>query len=239
MASDTPAIDEEGAYRSLHAPAVVALALALASCVALLVPQAWALALVAIVVALLARSAVARSPETLTGGGIASLSLGIALAVLVAVVARGVVANRLHSAEADKIGDRFVQLLSKGDNVGALELTLAHRSRRPSADEAQLFYTSNEEAAKRLAEFLARPEVVALRGTGDAAPRLVASDPAVAGPRGVVSVFRYYDVPTDALGPGARRTVAVTLRRYPAEGIGRPAWRVSDFAFVNRDPSAL
>jgi hypothetical protein len=239
MASDNPTIDDDGAYRSLYAPAVVALVLALSGCVALLVPLAWPVALVAVAVALLARSAVSRSPETLTGGGIASLALAVAVAVLVAVAARGAIAGRLHSAEANKIGDRFTELLAAGDHVGALELTLDHRSRRPSADEAKLFYASNEEAAKRLEEFLARPEVVALRGAGEAAPKLVGSDPAQAGGRGTVVVYRYYEVPAEASSVGRRRTVAVTLRRDRPTGIGRPAWRVADFAFVNRDPSGV
>ncbi|MGL4513727.1 MAG: hypothetical protein ACRCT8_11610 [Lacipirellulaceae bacterium] len=230
MASDPATIDDEASYRSLHAPAVVALVLALAGGVAMLAPVAWPIALVALAVGLLAYGAIARSPETLTGGAVAALAVGLSVVVLTAVFARGVVAGRLHAADASRVADRFLELLAEGDDVGALELTLAHGSRRATREAAGLLYSSNEEAKKRLTEFGAKPAIVGLKSKGAGAPRLVERTAARNGPGKTVSVVHLYDLDSD--GAEARRTVALTLRRDPPQGVGRPAWRVADFDFA-------
>ncbi|MEN0111328.1 MAG: hypothetical protein AAF805_11455 [Planctomycetota bacterium] len=215
--------NELGDYRPVSPAAVIALALGALSPVALITPWLTPLPLLAVAVAVAAAAGVRRNADSRTGFGVAAVGLAIAAVTAGALATRGVTADSLHSAEAGRVADRFVELLLEGDAIGAHELSIPWSGRRSSADVARLYYEANEEATAKLDEFLETPVVGRLlrSGGGSASLRREVAPTPMKGGR--VAAARYYEAAIpDAPSIGVR----VDLRRSSPRVAGVVAWRV-------------
>lgn len=224
--SDTQS-DEVVAYRPVSTLAVLGAVLALVSSLALVSPWFVWLPVIAAVTCFAGARAVASSPDSKTGLGIAKAGLVVSLLLGGAVFARTQARQSWHTNTARPVAERFLESLAEGDTVAAYELTLPLADRRPSEEHAAIYYEADQDAAKRLADFSSSPVVSQLLKLGEP----LRLGPAVSVGRsrgGRVSVFWQLVMPGS--GGAKDRELKFRLDR-PAKSsaVAPAAWRVSDF----------
>ena len=222
MDSELSPEDEALTYRSLSPLAVAGLVLGVVACAALLSPALSLLPIVAGGVSVAGLIAVARSPETRTGRGLAMTGLALSVAVGVGNAVRSGVAERINAGATVVLADRFVGAVAEGDLIAAHELTLGLRYRRPTDELARLYYASDDTAKQQLEEFQQDPAIRAL-GTGE-----YVRDPSAYGEvnrRGQLKVYWAYQTQ-----PTGRRVV-VELSKTPPRLAGPASWWVSGHRF--------
>lgn len=211
------------AYRPVSALAVVGLALAGVSLLALVTPWLAPVAVFAAALCWWAAHDVGRDPTAKGGGSLAVAGLVLSALTLGAVVAKRPFADRLHLTAAAAVGDRFVELLAEGNHVGAFELSLPLADRQPTSELAESLYASDDGAGEKLAAFRARPEIVRIAQLGPPGPRRGASAAVGAGSAGRVFASVPYALPGEPL------ELRLRMERSGSARWGGVAWRVTDF----------
>lgn len=212
------------AYRSLSTPAVVGAVLAALSGLVFVSPYLWPLPIAAAAVSLAAVRSIRAGGDAKSGLSLAVAALCLAVAVGSGAYARRVALTSGHHKAAGIVAEEFLRRLRAGDTAGALELTVAYGERLPSAEAAELYYESDEEAAARMKSFLEKPAVAAL-AKGDP-PRLKRKLGVSGGRFGKISLVREYAV-------SAESEVLLTLERSAPRGELAVAWRVAQFEFAD------
>lgn len=219
-----PLTDEVVEYRPVSAAAVLGLVLAVASPLALVTEWLGFLPIVAAVLCLVATLKVRKSPETLSGQGIAIVGLVVACVAVGASNSQRLVEHRLHAATATAVADRFVGALEEGDAVAAYELTLPFAERMADPKAAASHYADDEEAAERLEHF---HEIAPVHEALGQSLEPLGMAGAGKGSVGRVAAMCRYLLP--AHGDEAESVLIVTLERPDQTRLGKPAWRVADF----------
>ncbi len=221
---------EAAEYRSLSPVAILGLVLGLLSPLALVTPFLMPLPVVAVLLSWIAARSIRKSPETKAGFGLALAGLGLSVAVLGAIYARGYVATILQQSAAERVAAQFLKRLRSGDIAGAYDLKQEHHKRLPTAEAAAIFYEANEEAAQQLAEFADNPAVRCLASGDD--PKILR--------RLEVQKLRYgkfatgivYRTSEEGAAEEKQREVSLILERSSPRA-SRPAWRVTNFEFAD------
>lgn len=161
---------EELGYRSVSVKAVVGLALAFLSPLALIHPALWVAPALAAGVSLWALWDIAREPERWAGRGTALAALGLALFVGAAAGGQYYARRAMSVSEARETIDLWFNELRHDEPHRAHQLALPPDERFP-LDEEDLWeaYRSVPKVSTELKQFVARPEIKALLALGEQA----------------------------------------------------------------------
>ncbi|MCC7475138.1 MAG: hypothetical protein IT425_07055 [Pirellulales bacterium] len=160
-------------YRSLSASAVVGLALGLLSPLSFGGVLLYVVPVAGAAVSLFAFRQIAKSEGSLAGRGAAAVGLFLAVAMLVAPVARAAVIRHDRTSQAQAFGERWLALVTSGDVMEAFRLSV-DSTRSPSPLEP---HESSTPQQSPLDKFTSMPLVKALVALGkDASIRLVATE---------------------------------------------------------------
>ncbi len=231
---DQPALsdhltDDVVSYRSVSPLAVLGAVLGITSPLALVSAFLAPLAMVGAVVSLVAISSIRRDPESKSGQWVATFGLFLSLLVLGATLLRGPLVQRLHSAAAEPLVERYLDLLSEGDFAAAHQLTLPYSKRRPGEEAMRVHYGVNAEAQADLEAFQSQ-DIIQRISAQD--PQLVGQSNAERTGPGVVSITWLYRLPATEGRPELGLKVRTERKRLGE----RSSWRIAQTE-VARAPS--
>lgn len=170
-------------YQYLSKTAVVATIVSVIGLLGLLVPLLALISLIGLVLSGIALSQISRSDGTLSGRGMARVSLFISLAVLGNAIGYQVTKSNRLAAEARKKAEVFIEHVAAGERKVAHQLMLPVEQRAPqgvglefyyqqprgdSTPQTQMESTFQDTDMKRLVEYLesgARPQFIRSLGT--------------------------------------------------------------------------
>ena len=227
MKSSLEPVDDDK-YSQLAPLAVIALALGVASVLALIGPLFFLVPVAAIGVALIALGKIRQSDGALSGAGLARAGLALATIFLVASLVRSEVRNRMLQEQAGATAERWLRLMTAGDSVNARALLTGDAA-------GGLVPRSNPGAEPRPTEELERIAVERLGQdplmrdfAGVDEPQIAVeslSEPIFDGGRTIVGAKLFLGDPDS----GDHRHVQMQLARnkyYESEG---EPWRVNDW----------
>jgi hypothetical protein len=165
VAEDLPG-EAPAAYRTPSVLAVGALLVALASPLALLHLLAWAVPVVAVVVAILALRRIAASEGELVGRGLALVALALGLFCGVAAVTHYYTHLARLEAEADAVVRQWSAALATGDVPVAHQWTVRAEERAPEDQRTWVWYQRSASIRRDLRRFVKEPVVRALLELG-------------------------------------------------------------------------
>lgn len=212
-------------YSQLAPLAIIALALGLASVLALIGPLFFLVPVAAIGLSLLALSKIRQSDGALTGAGLALAGLACATICLVASLVRGEVRDRMLQEQAGAAARRWLLLMTEGDVVNARALLTGEAAGglvpRPEPGSSP---RPNEELERIAIERLAQDPIVRDFAKVDQ-PQIgveTVSEPVFDGARTVVGTTLFLADPAS----GEHRHIDLQLSRtkyYESEG---DPWRI-------------
>lgn len=124
--------DPDNSYKSLSLWSIFALVASIVSALSLVTVLLWILPVIAICIALFALYAISRSPESLTGSGVAVTAVAIAIFFLALAPTRTVARRYYLASQARTYTDEWLNLVKEGRAAEAFHLTLTPANR--SAD---------------------------------------------------------------------------------------------------------
>lgn len=223
---DLPKSDEEAlAYRSLSTQAILGVVLALLSPLAFVMPLFLVVPLAGAVISCAAALAINRSPERLTGQGLALAGLFLSVVVGSAAYSSTLAKASLHRLDAERLVQEFVAALAEKNYPAACELTRPLALRLAEGEDVRSHYAEDEEADKRLEAFLQSGAAAAMASPPP--PQLVYDGTPTRVTGGAIHYTRIYRVQSAE----RERFVKLALSRETAFD-GTSSWYVSSCDFT-------
>lgn len=211
----------ESSYRSLNPLAVVGLLLGLASPLLYFAPLLTVLPVLAIGVCAVALGQIAKTPEYLTGRGMALVGMTLAVAVLCSYHVSGLLEKRLLSAQAEPYALEWIELVRNSQVEQAYQLTLDARSRAAIEAAEKRGEPSTVISSE---EFASQSAVKALTQVGSAGKVRHRYDGALMRQkRGNLQLSQMYDVQSS---DGQTVEVALLMQRTAGREGAPAVWRV-------------
>lgn len=239
-AEDYTGSDGDADYRPVSGAAIVALILGLLSPLAVFWSILWLLPLLGVLASAVAFRGIRRSDGVLAGRNLAIAGLVISLLIGSMVVAAEFTRKRLVVAQGTPWGVKWCELLLEGRTEEALELEQGPSTRRPLSS-LEKYYSENDSARARLAEFREDPVVKLLTeapaGSRVVPGQIIGVDRRPSGEYGMVRTYKLLPA-----GSAADKSSAITflleVDKAPAQGIVKSGWYVRGYKLADEHSAA-
>ncbi len=216
--------------RSISGLALAALALGVASALALAAPYLWVLPIAGVVLAVAAVVSIAREPH-LRIGRTAAVA-GLALSVLFGSwgVSNDLTRQRLLYQQAEIYAYRWLRLVLDGELYAAHQLKMAQPSRRPPGADLAEYYENDSEARQDFRDFCKRPPVSDLIRLGPKAVCRLAKNQQLDSERdyqGLVDrIVQHFEIESPGEPGTQRSSVQIVMTRLRDSQTGEARWRM-------------
>jgi hypothetical protein len=216
--------------RAISGLALAALALGLASALALAAPYFWMLPIAGVVLAVVAMVSIAREPEARIGRSAAVA--GLTLSVLFGSwgVSNDLTRQQLLYQRSELYAQRWLRLVLDGELYAAHQLKMAQPARRPPGADLAEYYENDSEARIDLRDFCKRPPVADLIRLGpNAVCRLVRNkqletERDYQGP--VDRIVQHFEIESPGDPDQQRSLVQIVMTRIRDSQTGEARWRM-------------
>jgi hypothetical protein len=186
------------AYHSVSALAVVALVVGLLSPLAFVHPLLWTLPIAGVAVACVAIARIDRSDGLLIGRKAAIVGLAVSLFCGLGAVTQATTRRLWLAYRAERLTDRFLELLREGKTYEAHQLWARPQFRVPAGSDYEALYADSPAAKEDYESFLKRDVIAQLVALGDQAKlEHKATELTSSSPGDYLSVFYHLSGPTD------------------------------------------
>lgn len=223
---------EISSYRAVSKLSILALALGLASLLAVVSPVLWILPIIGVLVAVIALRSITAHPQLLTGRGIAILALTLSCFTVAFAPARHLTRQTRLYAQSRQWGEHWLELLRDGKVREAHQLRLPFNE-RAAVESALIDHYAQEQGKMMLESFSMQSPVSDILRWGQRCQVRYVGNVNVESKGSIDTVTQQFEVKLVDSNPPYTMKLELALSRRSFPGTNEARWEVQDVRVVS------